>query len=635
MTLPVTFSNILAPQQPTLPQLDQNFAALGLLPPLIGTLAGSNVLFFTPATNTPAIVLPLRIGQIFAAIAALNNTGGTNITIPGLTALNVYKDTSGGPVVLTGGEIIENTYTQFIYDPALNAGAGGFHLGVSPSLGVATSAGLNIAGAQAIPFSPVTNNPVTLTSFVVHGTTAAVSQREFLAIYSFTSNKGSGESSPDTDKVTLYAEIDAVSGTGDVWVMNGVLTQEAGSGLTYNAQWVEIDFNNFLANRGETPGLSGFVAPVSNGISLSGDGTAQGGFHCTSGIAIEGAEWNRGVTVIHALQAGFQEVSGATRGLDMRGSYSYAIDTLTAGIGGYAIRIGNDTFIGTRDSGNSVDVNLIGLATSNIVIGDPNSGSLNQYGNLLPISPTPTTAASYPAIGQNSVFTYKNCYLQNDVTVTSDPSLKENIRPLPATQDIVASINPIIFNWIGGDDVDWVETSETQTVHATEMVTWEEDVVKVVNGVATQVKQTKTEEKHLYDYLPVVNPDGTQVIDVRPAKPAVMGKDKDGNPVVVREARPEKRAPKVHRVPRMVQVAVKSKKAVVKTGATDHWGFDAKQVGAYFAGKGLGFGGHVVGADGLELMRPGQLIPILWKRAQEMDAEITELKKLVATLVAK
>ena len=53
-----------------------------------------------------------------------------------------------------------------------------------------------------------------------------------------------------------YAATVAVNGTGDVWAMNPLVTQMPGSGR-YDAQGIELDFNNNNDHRGDDDGGAG------------------------------------------------------------------------------------------------------------------------------------------------------------------------------------------------------------------------------------------------------------------------------------------------------------------------------------------------------------------------------------------
>jgi hypothetical protein len=124
MALPTLFANNTAP---TGPQLDADLAALGALTLLPGTITGTNTLTLTLLTNVPTISAYANY-MTFTGIAAATNTGATTVQVGSLAALNVYKDTAAGPVVLSGGEIRANCTISLRYDSALNSGSGGFHL---------------------------------------------------------------------------------------------------------------------------------------------------------------------------------------------------------------------------------------------------------------------------------------------------------------------------------------------------------------------------------------------------------------------------------------------------------------------------------------------------------------------------
>lgn len=124
MSLPTSFASL---TQGTGQQLDDNFAALGAITPIPGVLAGTNSLTLTPQTDTPAVGA-YQTGNVFVGVAAGTNTGAVTLAVGSLGALSVYKDTSAGPAVLSAGEIFIGNAYGFVYDAALNAGAGGFHL---------------------------------------------------------------------------------------------------------------------------------------------------------------------------------------------------------------------------------------------------------------------------------------------------------------------------------------------------------------------------------------------------------------------------------------------------------------------------------------------------------------------------
>ena len=126
MALPVVFTGNV---NPTGEELDLDLNTLGGLVPTPCTAAGTNTITLTPLANTPT---PSYISfSQYTAVAAATNTGPVTAQVGALAALNVYKDTANGPILLTGMEIVLNTKLWLMYDPALNTGSGGFHL-ISP-----------------------------------------------------------------------------------------------------------------------------------------------------------------------------------------------------------------------------------------------------------------------------------------------------------------------------------------------------------------------------------------------------------------------------------------------------------------------------------------------------------------------
>ena len=191
MALPVTFA---AQTTPTMPELDQNFAALGALTAIPCTVSGTNTITMTPAANTPTIAAYANY-QPFSGVAAATNTGAATNAVGGLTALAIYKDSASGPVALAGGEIVIGNALYLVYDSALNAGNGGFHL-----LGAVTKANTGAAPATVNSATGVTLSAAVLTG---SGTTQAIQLRTGAA---------SGDFNDTTDTAT--AIIGAIPGCG-------------------------------------------------------------------------------------------------------------------------------------------------------------------------------------------------------------------------------------------------------------------------------------------------------------------------------------------------------------------------------------------------------------------------------------
>jgi hypothetical protein len=180
----------------------------------------------------------------------------------------------------------------------------------------------NLSGVTA----PTGNAWRTNTALSVQGQTGVPSGREYLVSLGLLSDKGAtAAASPFRDKVALYAAVDAVAGTGDVWAFNPLVTQEPSSG-SYAAQGIELDFNNNNDHRGDRDGGSGLAFPVSYGLSITGAGSKRS----TSALLVSGPGhriWNRGIVMANdaVSQASFQELGSPKRSLDIRGNPDYGI----------------------------------------------------------------------------------------------------------------------------------------------------------------------------------------------------------------------------------------------------------------------------------------------------------------------
>lgn len=124
MALPFLFASVASL---VTSQLDSNFAALGVLTPIPCTVAGTNTLTLTPASNTASFTQYQNYMQ-FSGVVTAQNTGAVTANIGGVGALNIYKDSPAGPIVLSGGELVVNCAFTLLYDSTLNSGSGGFHL---------------------------------------------------------------------------------------------------------------------------------------------------------------------------------------------------------------------------------------------------------------------------------------------------------------------------------------------------------------------------------------------------------------------------------------------------------------------------------------------------------------------------
>lgn len=186
MALPNTFATKTAA---TGLQLDENFNALGVLVPIPCTVSGTNTVTMTPATTNTPTVLAYSNYRLFSGVVAASNTGAVTIQVGSLTALNAYKDSPAGPIVLSGGELhVGNAFTAE-YDSALNSGAGGFHIWsntsfaggtISGSLGnlVLSGGTLSVVSGSigaSLTSSLLSGNSLTISALLANYTMASIS----------------------------------------------------------------------------------------------------------------------------------------------------------------------------------------------------------------------------------------------------------------------------------------------------------------------------------------------------------------------------------------------------------------------------------------------------------------------------
>lgn len=181
------------------------------------------------------------------------------------------------------------------------------------------NANLSIAAA------PFGNSHNTFTALRLQGETAQRQEREFLVELGLRSLAQSAPATPQRDKVTLYASVVGESGSGDVWAINPLVRQEAGSG-PYTAQGIELDIDNFNEHRGDVSGSGGLAQPNTYGLSVTGAGDKRS----TAAIAVFGAEkmWNRGVVGCASnavAQAVFADYCSAEVSLDIAGSPTWGV----------------------------------------------------------------------------------------------------------------------------------------------------------------------------------------------------------------------------------------------------------------------------------------------------------------------
>jgi len=77
-----------------------------------------------------------------------------------------------------------------------------------------------------------------------------------------------------------------------------------------------------------------------------------------------------------------------------------------------------------------------------------NGSGLKMGGDLIAANVTPRVTNSYN-LGSSSLL-WANVYAANGTIITSDPSLKTDISPLPTALPIIQDIDPVTFRWISG-----------------------------------------------------------------------------------------------------------------------------------------------------------------------------------------
>lgn len=512
-------------------------------------------------------------------------------------------DNNGNPAVgsIAEGNFVSSTMIPFV-------GAANF------GNAFALLASVMLAASPNVVYAPQGNTPSTLGTLVVQAATSSTLQRQFLGSFGLLSNSGHGVSG--ADKVALYAAVEAVAGSSNIWALNTVTAIDSTAPTDIDAQGYELDFNNNLQNYGSTTGPSGIASPFAWGLALSGASS----FTSTSGIIVSGvttSQWYRGLTITgSSVYCAIADYSAASNGIEMIANHAVGINMQGSSLT-TAILIPNTAPIEAENGSGTGQVQIASVNGSNILV-------LGAGANVITMEneTTPGTDNSY-SIGASGA-RWSAVWAANGTIQTSDPSLKTDIKPLPSALPILDAINPVTFKWINGGN-DPVETTSVQTVQDTETVSHEVDDVQMVNGKAVLGKRTVTRVVPAWDMVPVYDAQGNPVFETVPAK---------GD-------KPEIKVPRMHRAPRMVTKEVTTTTRQPRAGRRTHAGFLAPDVAAAMHLMGGDWGAYVKAQDGTEHLRPDQMVPVLWKAAQEMaaklaaqDAEITMLKAMFAALEA-
>lgn len=186
MALPNTFAAVTSA---TGAQLDANFNAVGNLGVIPCAVSGTNAITLTPTAGITPTIAAYANYLRFGGVVAVTNTAATTLRVGALAILNCYKDSPSGPIALSGGELIAGNAFTAIYNSALNAGAGGFHIYTNTGFAGGTISGslanvvlsggtLAVLGGSlgaSLTSSLLTGNSMTVNALLHSGTSLQVS----------------------------------------------------------------------------------------------------------------------------------------------------------------------------------------------------------------------------------------------------------------------------------------------------------------------------------------------------------------------------------------------------------------------------------------------------------------------------
>jgi hypothetical protein len=365
----------------------------------------------SPAPNTQ-LCFGVTGGATPASTIYLNSFGGAN---PAVLDFNINGSIYQFPFN-SGGTL--GPATTVIHDPACWNNLVGTLL--------ADCKFLLLPYAPTLITSP-TGNPTTgpllstYSTVAVQGTTGNPSNREFLVNLGLTSSTGQGLANSNGDKVTLYAGAVANSGSGNLWAFNPLLSQTTGSG-NYDAQVIEVDMNNFNADRGGSDGPSGLPGIVAYGVSISGAGDSNN-YTNTSALNIDsfgGAVGTQPLWAHGIIEAGFFKFNefaeyGVTPTVfALFGSHTYGLDCNAAGLSVACIRLGTGSNGGlvARNLANTDDAHVLWFDGTNETIAGSDVGGVFSGAPILPL-----TANAYDLGGPTDP--WNTLFVSNLVAISS------------------------------------------------------------------------------------------------------------------------------------------------------------------------------------------------------------------------
>lgn len=305
MALPTLFANL---TQATGQQLDNNFAAVGVLGIIPCSVTGTNAITLTPGGNTPTVSAYANYQQ-FSFIAGANNTTTVTAQIGALGLLSVYKNTTAGPTALSANNIIAGNVYVLVYDSALSGGAGGFHIVDATeaiAVGTVTSVAASFTGGLiSIGGSPITSSGTL--AFTVAGTSGGVPYFSSASTWGSSALLvqnalmiGGGAGSPPATTTTGTGVLTALGvnvGSAGAFVVNGGALGVPASGTLTSCTGLPVStgisgFGTGVAtllagNASGTGGPAGttstsLTTPLITSPTIAGAGSVTGGFGITS-----------------------------------------------------------------------------------------------------------------------------------------------------------------------------------------------------------------------------------------------------------------------------------------------------------------------------------------------------------------
>lgn len=145
---------------PSLPNLDNDFAALTPAVVLPCTATGTNLITLTPVTGTLNVTTGYTDKEMYSFDAPATSTGVMTLQVQALPALKLFK--AGGVSQATTGDIVNTQFYIVAYQAALDSANGGFVIVSATNSGTfATKTDMQQATSSVLVVSPaqVTNSP--------------------------------------------------------------------------------------------------------------------------------------------------------------------------------------------------------------------------------------------------------------------------------------------------------------------------------------------------------------------------------------------------------------------------------------------------------------------------------------------